>query len=147
MIKTYSPKPPELTHNWYIIDAKDQTLGRLATVVSTYIRGKHKPTFAPHLDCGDNVVIINAALIKVTGNKLTDKKYYHHSGYPGGIKERSMAEQMHRDPTKVIEYAVAGMLPKNRLQDLAMRRLKVYAGPEHTHAGQTPKPLNLEGHK
>jgi len=139
--KTYSPKPQELTHDWYLVDASNYTLGRLATLVATYLMGKHKVRFSAHLDCGDNVVVINAANIKVTGNKLEDKKYYHHSGYPGGIKETDLATLLQNNPAKVIEHAVAGMLPKNRLQDERMRRLKVYAGTEHPHAGQNPKPL------
>ena len=139
--KTYSPKPQELTHDWYLVDASNYTLGRLATLVATYLMGKHKVRFSAHLDCGDNVVVINAANINVTGNKLEDKKYYHHSGYPGGIKETDLATLLQNNPAKVIEHAVAGMLPKNRLQDERMRRLKVYAGTEHPHAGQNPKPL------
>lgn len=141
MLKTYSPKPAELTHEWYLVDAEGKTLGRLATQVATYLMGKHKPQFSPHLDCGDNVVIINAEKIGVTGNKLTDKKYYHHSGYPGGIKEISLEAQLVKNPTAVIEAAVKGMLPKNRLSDDRLRRLKVYAGAEHPHAGQNPKVL------
>jgi large subunit ribosomal protein L13 len=141
MMKTYSPKPSELTHDWYIIDATGQNLGRLATLVATYLLGKHKVQFSPHLDCGDNVVVINAAQVNVTGNKLEDKKYYRHSGYPGGIKETTLAELIERNPAVAIEKAVAGMLPKNRLQDDRLYRLKVYAGAEHPHAGQNPKVL------
>jgi large subunit ribosomal protein L13 len=141
MIKTYSPKPSEVTHEWYIIDAEGETLGRLATLVATYLLGKHKVQFSPHLDCGDNIVIINAAKIHVTGNKLEDKKYYRHSGYPGGIKETSLAELLARNPASAIEKAVTGMLPKNRLTDDRLRRLKVYPGIEHPHAPQSPKPL------
>lgn len=144
MMKTYSPKPTELTHDWYLVDADGQTLGRLATTIATYLMGKHKVRFAAHLDAGDNIVVINAAKITVTGNKLTDKKYYRHSGYPGGIKETSLAELLEKHPTQAIEKAVAGMLPKNRLQDDRLRRLKVYAGPEHAHAGQNPKPLEVK---
>jgi large subunit ribosomal protein L13 len=140
-MKTYSPKPTEVSHDWYLIDAEGKTLGRLATLVATYLLGKHKPQFSAHLDCGDNVVIINADKIAVTGNKLEDKMYYHHSGYPGGIKETSLATLMQRHPTAAVEKAIAGMLPKNRLLDDRMRRLKVYAGAEHPHAGQTPKTL------
>lgn len=141
MIKTYSPKPTELSHDWYIVDAEGKTLGRLATQIATYLLGKHKPQFSAHLDCGDNIVVINAAKIVVTGNKLEDKKYYRHSGYPGGIKEITLADMMARNPTLALEKAVAGMLPKNRLQDDRMYRLKVYAGAEHPHAPQQPKPL------
>jgi large subunit ribosomal protein L13 len=141
MNKTYSPKPSELQHDWFVVDASGQTLGRLATLLATRIMGKHKPQYSAHLDCGDNVIVTNAAKIAVTGNKLEDKKYYHHSGYPGGIKETSLGDLISRNPQKVIEKAVAGMLPKNRLQDDRMRRLKVYAGAEHPHAGQTPNQL------
>lgn len=141
MIKTYSPKPSELTHDWYVIDAEGQTLGRLAALVATHLMGKHKPQFSAHLDCGDNVIVINAAKVAVTGKKLDAKMYYHHSGYPGGLTELTLAEMMQRNPVQVIEKAVAGMLPKNRLQDDRMARLKAYAGPEHPHAGQAPKPL------
>jgi large subunit ribosomal protein L13 len=141
MMKTYSPKQADLTHDWYVIDAEGKTLGRLATLVATYLLGKHKVTFSPHLDCGDNIVVLNAGKVAVTGNKLEDKKYYRHSGYPGGIKETSLAELMSRNPALVIEKAVAGMLPKNRLQDDRLRRLKIYVGAEHPHAGQNPKPL------
>ena len=141
MIKTYSPKPIELTHDWYIIDAEGKTLGRLATLVATYLLGKHKVRFSPHLDCGDKIVIINAAKISVTGNKLEDKMYYRHSGYPGGIKETSLANLLARNPAAALEKAVTGMLPKNRLTDDRLRRLKVYPGIEHPHAPQSPKPL------
>jgi len=141
MLKTYSPKPAEITHDWYIIDAEGKTLGRLATLAATYLMGKHKVRFSAHLDCGDNIVVINAAKVNVTGNKLEDKKYYRHSGYPGGIKETSLAELIARNPAAAIETAVAGMLPKNRLTDDRMRRLKVYPAAEHPHAGQNPKAL------
>ena len=141
MNKTFSPKLAELNHDWYLVDAEGQTLGRLATMLATRVLGKHKPTFSAHMDCGDNVVVINAAKIVVTGNKLEDKKYYRHSGYPGGIKETTLAALMVRNPTSALEKAVAGMLPKNRLHDDRMARLKVYAGAEHPHAGQSPKLL------
>jgi len=141
MIKTYSPKPKDLTHDWYIVDADGKTLGRLATVVASYLLGKHKVRYSPHLDCGDNVVIINAAKVHVTGNKLEDKTYYRHSGYPGGIKGTTLAEMLERHPAAAVEKAVYGMLPKNRLSDDRLRRLKVYAGPEHPHAGQNPVTL------
>jgi large subunit ribosomal protein L13 len=141
MMKTYSPKPTEITHDWYIVDASGQTLGRLATLIATYILGKHKVRFSSHLDCGDNVVVINAAQLKVTGNKLENKMYYRHSGYPGGIKETSLAALLERNPAQVIENAVSGMIPKNRLTDDRMRRLKVYPGADHPHAPQSPKKL------
>ena len=140
-MKTYSPKPSELTHDWYIIDASNYTLGRLATLAATYVYGKHKTRFSAHLDCGDNLVIINAANVQITGNKLEAKKYYRHSGYPGGIKETSLAEMMIGNPARAIENAVSGMLPKNRLHDDRMRRLKVYPALEHPHAGQQPVTL------
>ncbi len=146
-MKTYSAKPTEVTRSWHLIDAEGQTLGRLATVVAKLLMGKHKPQYTAHIDCGDNVVVINAANISVTGNKLEDKRYYRHSGYPGGIKEISLADQMTKDPTKVITMAVKGMLPKNRLTDDRMSRLKVYATAEHPHAPQAPKALTLKGTK
>lgn len=142
-MKTYAPKPTELTHDWYLINAEGKTLGRLATTIATYLLGKHKVRFAAHLDAGDNIVVINAEKVAVTGNKLEDKKYYRHSGYPGGIKETNLSAMLEKHPTLAIEKAVAGMLPKNRLQDDRMRRLKVYAGAEHPHAGQNPKTLEL----
>jgi large subunit ribosomal protein L13 len=141
MMKTYSPKPSELTHDWFIVDASTMTLGRLATVVATYLLGKHKPQFSPHLDCGDNIVVINASDIKVTGAKLEAKRYYRHSGYPGGIKEIDLATQLRQHPAVVIEKAVAGMLPKNRLHDDRLRRLKVYPSADHPHGPQNPKVL------
>jgi large subunit ribosomal protein L13 len=130
MLKTYSPKPTELTHDWYIIDADGQTLGRLATVVATRLMGKHKPQYAPHMDCGDNIVIINSAKIKVTGTKLETKMYYRHSGYPGGLTELTMEQVMAKNPNRVIEAAIKGMLPKNRLSDVRMKRLRVYQSPQ-----------------
>ena len=143
-MKTYSPKPSEITHIWYLVDAKDQTLGRLASRLATILQGKHKPGYAAHLDLGDIIVVINAKAIKVTGNKLEDKKYYRHSGYPGGISEATLGEKMAKDPAWVIENAVRGMLPKNRLSDVRMEHLKVYAGKDHPHAGQTPTELKFE---
>jgi large subunit ribosomal protein L13 len=142
-MKTYSAKPTEVTRAWYEVDAKDQTLGRLATEIATRLTGKHKPMYTSHIDCGDNVVVINAAYIKVTGNKLADKKYYHHSGYPGGIKEISLEAQMAKDPTEVIRHAVAGMLPKNRLTDDRLNRLKIYPASQHPHNPQQPQKLEL----
>lgn len=141
MMKTYSPKPTEIAHDWYVVDASGQTLGRLATRIATALLGKNKPQYSPHLDCGDNVVVINAGQVAVTGAKLQDKKYYRHTGFPGGIREINLADMLERHPARAIESAVAGMLPKNRLQDVRMSRLKVYATGEHPHAGQNPKPL------
>jgi large subunit ribosomal protein L13 len=141
MMKTYSAKPTEVTRDWYIVDAAGQTLGRLATLIATHLTGKHKAMYTTHIDCGDNVVVINAAQIVVTGNKLQDKKYYRHSGYPGGIKEVSLEKMMATHPERAITNAITGMLPKNRLQAERLKRLKVYAGAEHPHAPQSPKTL------
>lgn len=140
-MKTFSAKPVDITHDWYVVDATNQTLGRLATEVARHLIGKHKPTYTPHMDGGDNVVVINAAQIKVTGAKMTDKKYYRHSGYPGGLSEISLEEMMQKHPTRAVEYAVKGMLPKNRLQDIRLKRLRVYATAEHPHDPQQPKTL------
>ena len=139
MNKTYSPKPRDLTADWYLVDADNQVLGRLASQVAQLLMGKHKSSFAPHLNTGDFVVVTNASKIKVTGNKLTDKQYYHHSGYPGGIKQISLEHQLQKDPAEVIRTAVKGMLPKNRLQDDRLNRLKIYASAEHPHAAQKPQ--------
>jgi large subunit ribosomal protein L13 len=141
--KTFSPKVSDLTHDWYVVDAEGKTLGRLAAEIATRLMGKHKPTYSAHMDCGDNIVVINAEKIAVTGNKLTNKKYYRHSGYPGGIKETSLEALLERKPTAALQHAIAGMLPKNRLQDDRMARLKLYAGTEHPHAPQSPKPLEF----
>lgn len=143
MLKTYSAKPTEVTREWYVVDAAGQTLGRLATQVATKLSGKDKPMYTSHIDCGDFVVVINSDQLVVTGNKLLDKKYYRHSGYPGGIKEITLEAQMAKDSTKVIENAVAGMLAKNKLRDERMKRLKVYATEQHPHAPQQPKELKL----
>ncbi|WP_462324059.1 50S ribosomal protein L13 [Desulfoplanes sp.] len=142
-MKTYSPKASELQHNWYVVDATDKVLGRLATEVAVYLRGKHKPEFAPHMDNGDFVIVVNADKIKVTGNKLTQKKYYRHSGYPGGLKETDLRTQLRSKPERVIEHAVKGMLPKNALGRAIFKKLKVYAGPEHPHAAQNPASLDI----
>ncbi len=142
-MKTYSPKPADISRTWYIVDASTAPLGRLATTIATMLTGKHKPTYAPHLDSGDYIVVINAADVQVTGNKLTDKVYYRHSGYPGGIKSRTLNEQQIKDSTEVIRKAVRGMLPKNKLLDERLKRLKVYAGSEHPHDPQQPKVLEI----
>ena len=143
MLKTYSAKPTEVTRNWYVIDASGQTLGRLATLLATKLTGKDKPMYTSHIDCGDFVVVINADKLHVTGNKMLDKKYYRHTGYPGGIKEISLEAQMAKDSTAVIEHAVSGMLPKNKLRDERLKRLKVYATDQHPYAPQQPKELTL----
>ncbi len=137
-MKTYSQKPTEVTRKWVLVDASEATLGRLATTITKYLIGKYKPTYTAHIDGGDFVVVVNADKLVVTGNKLEDKKYYHHSGFPGGIKERSLQDQLNRDSTKVIHDAVKGMLPRNKLIDDRLKRLKVYAGAEHANAAQAP---------
>ncbi|HSE60686.1 MAG TPA: 50S ribosomal protein L13 [Candidatus Saccharimonadales bacterium] len=143
-MKTFSQKPAEVTRKWVQLDASEAPLGRLATTAAKYLIGKYKPTYTAHIDGGDYVVITNAANLVVTGNKMEDKKYYHHSGFPGGIKERTLAEQLERDPTKIIVDAVAGMLPRNKLHDDRLRRLKVFAGEEHAHTAQTPTKVEVE---
>ena len=144
MMKTYIQKPAEVTRKWVLVDASEATLGRVATTVAKYLIGKYKPTYTAHVDGGDYVVVVNAANVQVTGDKMEDKKYYRHSGYPGGIKERSLKEQLGIDPTKVIVDAVAGMLPKNKLVDGRLKRLKVYPGEAHTHAPQQPVKVEVE---
>jgi large subunit ribosomal protein L13 len=139
--KTHTVKLADIKHDWYLVDADGQNLGRLAGTLATRLMGKHKPQYSPHLDMGDNIVVINAAKVAVTGNKLDDKKYYRHSGYPGGIKETSLREVLEQNPARALQHAVRGMLPKNRLSDDRLARLKIYAGPEHPHEGQRPKPL------
>ena len=143
LTKTYSQKPADAVAKWYLIDASGQTLGRLSTKIATLLSGKHKPTYTPHVVGGDAVVVINAAKIRVTGNKLNDKMYYRHSGYPGGIKEINLEDQLTKHPERVIEHAVAGMLPKNKLQAVMLRNLKIFAGAEHTHEGQKPEKLEV----
>jgi large subunit ribosomal protein L13 len=142
--KTYSPKPPEIKHEWYIVDAAGQTLGRVATEVAILLKGKHKPIYATHMDTGDYVIIINAKDIVVTGNKLADKKYYRHSQYPGGFREVTLGDQLEKHPTRPIFDAVKGMLPKNRLGRAQLEKLKVYEGAEHPHTAQQPKEYKLE---
>lgn len=130
---TYSPKVSEIKHFWHLIDANGQILGRLASEIATLLIGKHKPYFVPHLDCGDYVVVINAKEIKVTGKKETQKQYYRHSGYPGGFRQVTLKEQMAKDPRKIIEHAVAGMLPKNKLKDKRLARLKIFIDEKHSY--------------
>jgi large subunit ribosomal protein L13 len=142
-MKTYSAKPGEITREWYLVDAEGKTLGRLATQIADTLRGKRKPQFTPHVDTGDFVIVINAEKIQVTGNKLDQKRYYRHSGYPGGLRSRTLREQLERRPTEVLRVAVKGMLPKNRLARQQITKLKIYAGPEHPHEAQNPKPLEL----
>jgi large subunit ribosomal protein L13 len=142
-MRTYSPKAGELQHEWYVIDATDVVLGRLASQAATLLRGKHKPTFAPHVDGGDFVIIINADKVALTGNKLKQKHAYHHSGYPGGLKATSYAELLESDPRKAVEKAVKGMLPHNKLGRQVIKKLKVYSGPSHPHAAQQPQPYEI----
>ena len=143
-MKTWNAKPGEIERRWYLVDAEGQTLGRLATQIADTLRGKRKPQYTPHVDTGDFVVVVNAEKIQVTGSKLDQKRYYRHSGYPGGIRSRTLREQLERRPTEVIRMAVKGMLPRNRLARQQLTKLKVYAGPEHPHVSQNPQPLNLE---
>jgi large subunit ribosomal protein L13 len=143
-MKTYNAKPGEVAREWYLVDADGLTLGRLATRIADTLRGKRKPEYTPHVDTGDFVVVVNAERIAVTGNKLDQKRYYRHSGYPGGLRSRTLREQLERRPTEVLRTAVKGMLPKNRLARQQLTKLKIYAGPEHPHAAQNPRPLDLE---
>ena len=142
-MKTYSAKPGEVQRDWYVVDAEGQTLGRLATRLADVLRGKGKPQFTPHVDTGDFVVVVNAEKIAVTGKKLDEKMYYRHSGYPGGLTERPLREQLERRPTEVLRKAVKGMLPRTRLGRQQLTKLKIYAGPEHPHEAQAPEPLDL----
>ena len=145
MKNTYTQKASEITRDWHIIDATGLTVGRLSTEVATLLRGKHKPTFTPHMDGGDNVIIINAEHLVFTGNKMKDKKYYRHTGHPGGIRSETAEKLMERAPERVIESAVKGMLPKNILGRQMYRKLFVYAGSEHPHAAQKPTEYTLKG--
>lgn len=144
-MRTEIVKPEAIQRKWYLIDAKDKILGRLATEVARRLRGKHRPEFTPNMDLGDYIVIINAAEVRVTGNKAKDKVYYSHSGYPGGLKEITFEKLLAKDPTQVIEKAVKGMLPKGPLGRDVFRKLKVYAGSEHPHEAQQPEILDIEG--
>jgi large subunit ribosomal protein L13 len=143
-MKTYVATPADRQRDWYVVDAEGQTLGRLATRIADALRGKRKPEYTPHIDTGDFVVVINAEKIHVTGNKREQKQYWRHSGYPGGIKSRSLAEMLDRRPEEVIRKAVKGMLPRNRLARRQLTKLKVYAGPDHPHAAQKPQQLEIE---
>jgi large subunit ribosomal protein L13 len=143
-MKTYSAKPTEVEQKWYLIDAKGMNLGRLSTKIAELLMGKHKPTYSPNVITGDVVVVINCAKIKVTGNKLTDKFYYRHSGYPGGLRETSLKEMLEKHPNRVIEHSVAGMLPKNKLKAEMLKNLKVYATEEHKHDAQKPEIIKVE---
>jgi large subunit ribosomal protein L13 len=142
--KTWNAKPGEVQQRWFLVDAEGRTLGRLATQIADTLRGKTKPQYTPHVDTGDFVVVVNAEKIQVTGKKLDDKIYYRHSGYPGGLKQRTLREQLERRPTEVLRAAVKGMLPRNKLARRQITKLKIYAGPEHPHEAQAPEPLPLE---
>ncbi|RLU00442.1 50S ribosomal protein L13 [Ketobacter sp.] len=142
-MKTFSAKPESVERDWYVVDATDKTLGRLATEIARRLRGKHKPIYTPHVDTGDYIVVINAEKVRVTGTKRTDKMYYRHTEYPGGIKEISFDKLMDRKPEQAIEKAVKGMMPRNPLGRAMLGKLKVYAGSEHPHAAQQPKELAL----
>ena len=144
-MKTLSARPQDVEHDWYVVDAENQTLGRLAAALARRLRGKHKASYTPHVDTGDYIVVVNAEKVRVTGKKQTDKVYYRHSGYPGGIKAARFEEVIEKHPERVIENAVRGMLPRNPLGRAVFRKLKVYAGSDHPHSAQQPKPLQLLG--
>jgi len=143
-MKTFSAKPAEVKRDWYVVDADGKTLGRLATELARRLRGKHKPEYTPHVDTGDYVIVVNAEKVRVTGNKLTKKMYYHHTGYVGHMKSIRLDKLLQQKPEHAIEHAVKGMLPKNPLGRAMFRKLKVYAGPEHKHTAQQPIPLDLQ---
>ena len=142
-MKTFSAKPQTVKRDWYVIDAENKVLGRLATEIARRLRGKHKPEYTPHVDTGDYIVIVNAEKVALTGNKEMDKVYYHHTGFPGGIKSKTAEKMRLEHPERIIERAVKGMLPKNPLGRAMFRKLKIYAGPEHQHQAQQPKVLDL----
>jgi large subunit ribosomal protein L13 len=143
-VRTFTAKAADTEREWFVVDAEDQTLGRLASRIAPILRGKHKATYTPHLDCGDFVIVVNAGKVRVTGNKLDQKYYHRHSGYPGGLKSVSLREQLDNHPERVLQSAVRGMLPKNKLGRRMIKKLKVYAGDSHPHQAQQPKPLDLE---
>ncbi len=143
-MKTFSPKPGDIQRDWFVVDADSKILGRLATQIAHRLRGKHKPEFAPHVDNGDFIVVVNCEKIRVTGNKLADKKYYRHSGYVGGLREITLEEQLKKHPDRVLEHAVRGMLPRNSLGRALLRKLKIYSGPAHPHTAQNPQPLDIK---
>jgi large subunit ribosomal protein L13 len=142
-MRTYQATPQDRERNWYLVDAENKTLGRLATQIADVLRGKRKPTYTPHIDVGDFVIVVNAEKIAVTGNKREDKRYWRHSGYPGGIRSQTLGDLLARRPEEVIRRAVKGMLPRNRLGRQQLRKLKVYAGPEHPHQAQKPERLEI----
>jgi large subunit ribosomal protein L13 len=140
-VKTYVAKKEDVVRRWYVVDAEGQTLGRLAVRIADVLRGKRKPEYTPHVDTGDFVVVVNAEKVAVTGNKREQKRYYRHSGYPGGLRSRTLGEELERRPTEVLRRAVKGMLPRNRLARRQITKLKIYAGPEHPHEAQSPEAL------
>lgn len=142
--KTFSAKPTDVTHKWYVLDASEAPLGRVSTRAAKLLTGKDKPIFTKHIDCGDFVIVINADKLQVTGKKVEDKVYYRHTGYPGGIKSRTLREQMDKDSTAVLVHAIRGMLPVNKLRDERLKRLKVYAGAEHQHEAQKPETISVK---
>ena len=142
-MRTFTQKQEEIERDWYVVDAEGETLGRLASRIAPILKGKHKPIYTPHLDCGDFVIIVNAEKVRVTGRKLDQKLYHRHSGYPGGLKSISLRDQLDRYPERVLQAAIRGMLPKNKLGRRMIKKLKVYAGDAHPHEAQQPKPLEL----
>jgi large subunit ribosomal protein L13 len=142
-VRTFTPKPADITRQWHVIDAEGKVLGRVATEAANLLRGKHKPIYAPHVDTGDHVIIVNASKIDVSARKLADKAYYRHSGYPGGLRTESLEHLLERDPERVVRLAVRGMVPKNRLGRATLRKLRVYAGPNHPHTAQQPQPREI----
>ena len=142
-MKTFSAKPAEVSHQWFLVDASDKTLGRLSSEIARRLRGKHKPEYTPHIDTGDYIVVINAEKIRVTGNKMQDKMYYHHTGHIGNMKKTNLSDLMEKHPERAIETSVKGMLPKNPLGRAMFKKLKVFAGPEHKHQSQQPEPLEI----
>jgi large subunit ribosomal protein L13 len=145
--KTFTPRPGDISRSWWVVDAAGLPLGRVASEVAVRLRGKHKPTYSLHMDMGDHVIVVNAAKVAVTGAKAEQKRYYRHSGYPGGLGVEAFEDVMRTRPERVVEQAVRGMLPKNRLGRKMFKKLKVYAGPEHPHAGQNPQPLEIDARK
>ena len=142
-MKTFSAKNHDIDRNWYLVDAQNKTLGRLSTEIASRLRGKHKPIYTPHVDTGDYIVVVNASKIRVTGKKMTDKVYYKHTGYIGNLKSENLETMLEKYPEKVLMKSVRGMLPKNKLGRAMIKKLRVFAGPEHTHIAQQPEPLEL----
>jgi len=142
-VRTFTQKQAEIERDWYVVDAEGETLGRLASRIAPILKGKHKPVYTPHLDCGDFVIVVNAEKVRVTGRKLDQKFYHHHSGYPGGLRSISLRDQLNKYPERVLEAAIRGMLPKNKLGRRMIKKLKVYSGDTHPHEAQQPKPLEL----